>query len=119
MLKSAIKHAANEDQIRHRIVPPDVVTKWGERLEELKGNIMEIMREEKEEKQVCPEILLWTNRLIRVDQLRQAERYIQKGQNMLEHEVEIFSRPARTWFQSTKEKIAAKGQSAPWPGEPP
>ena len=29
---------------------------------------------------------------------------------MIEHEAEIFSRPARTWFQSEKEKQAAKGE---------
>lgn len=33
---------------------------------------------------------------------------IKKGQNMVEHEAEIFSRPARTWFQSGKEKQASK-----------
>ena len=31
-----------------------------------------------------------------------------KGRNMLEHESEIMSRPARTWFQTTVEKAAAK-----------
>jgi hypothetical protein len=29
---------------------------------------------------------------------------------MIEHEDEIFSRPARTWFQSEKAKQAAKGK---------
>lgn len=29
---------------------------------------------------------------------------------MIEHEEEIFSRPARTWFQSEKAKQAAKGK---------
>lgn len=37
---------------------------------------------------------------------------LKKGQNMVEHEAEIFSRPARTWFQSEKEKAASKGQCA-------
>jgi ATP-dependent RNA helicase DDX27 len=32
-----------------------------------------------------------------------------KGQNMIEHEKEIFSRPARTWFQSGKDKDKAGG----------
>lgn len=43
--------------------------------------------------------------------MRQAEMEIKKGQNMVEHEAEIFARPARTWFQSEKEKSAAKGTS--------
>lgn len=34
---------------------------------------------------------------------------LKKGENLIEHETEIFSRPARTWFQSEKEKSKAKG----------
>ena len=30
---------------------------------------------------------------------------------MIEHEAEIFSRPARTWFQTGKEKAKAEGES--------
>jgi ATP-dependent RNA helicase DDX27 len=43
--------------------------------------------------------------------MRQADMEIKKGQNMVEHEAEIFARPARTWFQSEKEKLASKGKS--------
>ena len=42
-------------------------------------------------------------------QMRQAEMELKKGQNMIEHKDEIFSRPARTWFQTTQEKRKAKG----------
>jgi ATP-dependent RNA helicase DDX27 len=52
MLKAAIKHGAEADQVRHRIVPPEAVAKWVEKLDELKGEISEILKEEKEEKQV-------------------------------------------------------------------
>jgi predicted RNA-binding protein with EMAP domain len=52
MLKAAIKHGSDADQIRHRIVPPEAVSKWAEKLEELKDEISEILKEEKEEKQV-------------------------------------------------------------------
>lgn len=34
---------------------------------------------------------------------------IRKGENMMEHEDEIYSRPARTWFQSEKDKKKAQG----------
>jgi hypothetical protein len=44
-------------------------------------------------------------------QLRQADMEVRKGQNMIEHEAEIFGRPARTWFQSEKEKKKAQGRS--------
>jgi len=52
VLKAAIKHSAGEDQVRHRVVPPDTVAKFAEKLESLKGEIAEVMKEEKEEKQV-------------------------------------------------------------------
>lgn len=52
MLKAAIKHGAGEDQVRHRVVPPDTVAKYTEKLESLKDEISEIMEEEKEEKLV-------------------------------------------------------------------
>ena len=52
MLKAAIKHSAGEDQVRHRLIPPDTVAKYAEKLEGLKGEIAEIMEEEKEEKLV-------------------------------------------------------------------
>lgn len=52
MLKAAIKHGAGEDKVRHRVVPPEAVSKWFEKLTELKDEISEILQEEKEEKQV-------------------------------------------------------------------
>ncbi|RXW22932.1 hypothetical protein EST38_g2903 [Candolleomyces aberdarensis] len=91
MLKAAIKHAAGEDQVRQRSVPTEVAQKFVEKLEDLKNEISEVMKEEKEEKQ-----------------LRRAEMELKKGENLIEHEAEIFSRPARTWFQSAKEKEKAK-----------
>lgn len=35
---------------------------------------------------------------------------LQKGQNMLDHKEEIYSRPARTWFQTANEKASAKNK---------
>jgi len=34
---------------------------------------------------------------------------LRKGENMVEHETEIYARPARTWFQSVKEKRKSEG----------
>jgi hypothetical protein len=45
--------------------------------------------------------------------MRTAEMELKKGQNMLEHEEEIFGRPKRTWFQTEKEKEKA---SSEWRG---
>ena len=92
MLKAVIKQAS-ADQIRHRIIPTDAVAAMSTKLDELKDDITDILKEEREEKL-----------------MRQADMELKKGQNMVEHEKEIFSRPARTWFQSEKDKQAAKGE---------
>ncbi|KAL4069605.1 P-loop containing nucleoside triphosphate hydrolase protein [Scleroderma yunnanense] len=94
ILKSAMKHSASDDDIRHRVIPVDVMLKWSKKVEELKSEVSAVLQEEKEEKQ-----------------LRQAEMELKKGHNMLEHEAEIFSRPARTWFQTEKERARAAGAS--------
>ncbi|KAH9064293.1 DEAD-domain-containing protein [Lactarius vividus] len=91
VLKAAIKRAAGEDQVRHRTVPWEIVARWSKKLESLKGEIAGVLTEEKEEKQ-----------------LRQAEMEVTKGQNILEHEAEIYSKPARTWFQTGKDKQQSK-----------
>ncbi|PPR05356.1 hypothetical protein CVT24_007970 [Panaeolus cyanescens] len=94
MLKSALKHSTAEDQIRHRTIPTEVLQQWVEKVAGYSSEITEIMKEEKEEKQ-----------------LRRAEMELKKGENMIEHEAEIFSRPARTWFQTGKEKEKAEALS--------
>jgi ATP-dependent RNA helicase DDX27 len=93
MLKAAIKQSPS-DQIRHRIIPAEAVSAMSAKLDELKDEIQDILKEEREEKM-----------------MRQADMELKKGQNMVEHEAEIFARPARTWFQSEKEKQAAKSES--------
>ncbi|KZT44346.1 DEAD-domain-containing protein [Sistotremastrum suecicum HHB10207 ss-3] len=94
MLKAAIKHSSGEDTVRHRVVPPESILLCSKKLDNIKSEIEAVLAEEKEEKG-----------------LRKAEMELKKGQNMLEHEKEIFSRPARTWFQSAKEKEAAASKS--------
>ena len=93
MLKAAIKHAATEDQVRHRMLPVEVVRQWSDKLVELKDEVSEVLHEEREEKQI-----------------RQVEMELKKGQNVIDHQDEIFSRPARTWFQSKKDKQSAQGE---------
>jgi ATP-dependent RNA helicase DDX27 len=53
MLKAAIKHGVGNDHIRHRILPQETVAKWAKVLEGMKGELEEVLREEKEEKHVC------------------------------------------------------------------
>ena len=92
MLKAAIKHASDVDRVRHRTLPLEQVAQWATKLEELNDEVAAILKEENEEKAV-----------------RQAEMELKKGENMIEYEKEIFSRPARTWFQSEKKNLNAKG----------
>lgn len=95
MLKAVIKHSSDADKVKHRTLPSDHVAISATKLSEIKDEVAEVLKEEKEEKAI-----------------RQAEMELKKGENMLEHEKEIFSRPARTWFQSEKDKQNAKGRYA-------
>ncbi|KAF9972945.1 nucleolar DEAD-box protein required for synthesis of 60S ribosomal subunit [Actinomortierella ambigua] len=96
LLKMAIKNA-DKKLVKHRVIPQDVITRYRERVESMTEQVKEVMSEEKEEKA-----------------LRQAEMEMRKSHNMLEHEEEIYSRPAKTWFQTDAEKksAAAAGKSA-------
>ncbi|KAG0237065.1 nucleolar DEAD-box protein required for synthesis of 60S ribosomal subunit [Actinomortierella wolfii] len=96
LLKMAIKNA-DKKLVKHRVIPQDVITRYRERVESMTEQVKEVLAEEKEEKAI-----------------RQAEMEMRKSQNLLEHEEEIYSRPAKTWFQTEAEKksAAAAGKAA-------
>lgn len=108
MLKTVIKHSVG-DNIRHRIIPTDVLTRWVKKMVNLKPEVASILQEEKEEKQVCPVLVIFSSASHFNVQIRRAEMELRKSQNMIDHEAEIFSRPARTWFQTEKERSKAAG----------
>ena len=83
MLKAAIKHASDVDKVQHRTLPSEQVARWATKLEELNNEVAAILEDEKEEMAI-----------------RQAQMELKKCENIIEHEKEMFSRPARTWFQS-------------------
>ena len=83
MLKVAIKHALDVDKVQHRTLPSEQVARWATKLEELNDKVAAILEEEKEEMAI-----------------HQAQMEIKKGESMIEHEKDMFSCPARTWFQS-------------------
>ncbi|KAI1317692.1 nucleolar DEAD-box protein required for synthesis of 60S ribosomal subunit [Mortierella claussenii] len=89
LLKMAIKNA-DKKTVKHRVIPQDVITRYRERVEGLTESVKEIMAEEKEDKA-----------------MRQAEMEMKKSNNLLKHEDEIYSRPAKTWFQTADEKKLA------------
>lgn len=94
LLKTILKKSPPE-QVKHRLVPADVLSHIADKIAEFKPDVDAVLQEEKEERA-----------------LRQAEMELKKGTNMLEHRDEIMSRPKRTWFQTEKEKKAAKTASA-------
>jgi len=88
LLKEVVKRGKVD--LQQRKVPPQAVALWQHRVESLQRDCIQVMAQEREEKE-----------------LRKAEMEAQKAANMIEHEDEIYARPARTWFQSTKEKKEA------------
>ena len=92
-LKQVIKHAA--DVVKTRTVPPESVSYWVDRIAALEPQVAEVLQEEGEEKAI-----------------RVAEMEANKANNLLEHAEEIKSRPARSWFQTEKEKKEIREQSA-------
>lgn len=93
LLKMAIKNA-DKRTVKNRVIPQDVITRYRERVEGLTEGVKEVMAEEKEDKA-----------------LRQAEMEMRKSSNLLKHEDEIYSRPAKTWFQTADEKKLAAGKA--------
>jgi len=96
MLKAAIKQSASS-QIHNRVIPSTAIQSCAKKLEALRSEVGEVLNEEKEEKAI-----------------RQADMEVTKGQNMIQHEEEIFGRPKRVWFQTEKEKQKAKGGFRPF-----
>ncbi|KAI9323735.1 P-loop containing nucleoside triphosphate hydrolase protein [Dichotomocladium elegans] len=91
MLKMAIKSASAGSQVKNRVIPAETIQKYKKKVDALAPQIQEILQEEKEERAI-----------------REAEMKVHKSENMLKHAQEIYSRPARTWFQSNQEKKAKK-----------
>lgn len=92
VVKAAVKAGkAQGAKVASRIVAPDDADKWQTQIDGMGEEITEIMQEEKEEKQ-----------------LAHAEMEVTKGENLLQHEAEIKSRPKRTWFETQHEKAKAK-----------
>ena len=91
-LKQVLKHA--RDVVCTRTVPPESVAHWVNRLSDLESEISAVMREEAEEKA-----------------LRVTEMELHKASNLMEHRDEIMSRPARSWFQTSKERQALKDEA--------
>ncbi|KZF24119.1 DEAD-domain-containing protein [Xylona heveae TC161] len=92
IVKAAVKTGRNQGaKIVSRLIGPSEADKWAQKVEAMGTEIEEILKEEKQEKQ-----------------LAQAEMHVKRGENLIAHEEEIKSRPRRTWFESEKQKQASK-----------
>lgn len=75
-----------------------MVVRHRDKIRSLEGEIKAILKQEEEEKQ-----------------LRLSEMEINKARNLVEHEAEILSRPARTWIQGEGQRKRGAGQDASQP----
>jgi ATP-dependent RNA helicase DDX27 len=94
MLKEVVKRA--RAPVKSRIIPAGVISKYKDKLKAIEKDIKDILKQEEQEKQI-----------------RRAEMEVNKAKNMIEHEQEIFSRPARTWFEPKTGRTGKKRPSAP------
>jgi ATP-dependent RNA helicase DDX27 len=92
VVRAAVKAAKSQGaKIMSRIIDAADADKWQAKVDEMEEEIEEIYEEEREEKQ-----------------LAQAEMQVKRGENIIEHEAEIMSRPKRTWFGTETDKKKAK-----------
>ncbi|KAL2136594.1 hypothetical protein VTI74DRAFT_2899 [Chaetomium olivicolor] len=92
VVKAAVKAGkAQGAKIISRVIDPADADKWQAQVDEMEEEIEEVLREEKEEKQ-----------------LAQVEMQVKKGENLIKYEEEINSRPKRTWFETQQDKKKAK-----------
>ena len=92
VVKAAVKTGkAQKAQIRQRTVAPAEADAWQARLEALQDEVEAVLREEKEERA-----------------LQQVDRDLARADNIVKYEDEIKARPKKTWFESEKDKLAAR-----------
>lgn len=92
VVKAAVKAGkAQGAKIISRVIESSEADTLQAQIDEMDDEIVEIMQEEKEEKQ-----------------LAHAEMQVKKGENLIQHREEIKSRPRRTWFETEHDKKKAK-----------
>ena len=80
-----------KDGLTARVVPPAIVARWSKWVERVEPAVRDVLKQERAEQE-----------------LRQAEMEVQKADNMLKYRSDIYSRPAKTWFQTEEEKMNDK-----------
>lgn len=92
LLKGIAKRA--QGQLSARIVPPSVIGKWRAWIDSLEKAVKAVLKEEKQEKE-----------------MRLAEMELSKASNIMQHSDDIYSRPARTWFQNEGQKRESRAKA--------
>lgn len=92
VVKAAVKAGkAQGAKISSRVIESGEVDQFQAQVDELADEVEMIQAEEKEEKQ-----------------MQAVEMQVAKGENLIRHEDEIKARPKRTWFETERDKEAAK-----------
>ncbi|KAK9787623.1 hypothetical protein WJX73_001953 [Symbiochloris irregularis] len=81
-------------KLLERSLPAPTVASWSAKVTRCEDKLQAILQGEREERA-----------------LRKAEMEAQKAANMMEYEDEIQARPARTWFQTEKQKRSRQAQA--------
>lgn len=92
VLKAVAKRASGK--LVARVVPASVVGKWKAWVDGVQAAVKAVLKEEQQERE-----------------LRMAEMEVNKVKNIAKYSEDIYSRPAKTWFQSEQEKKADKGRT--------
>ncbi|PKY09076.1 DEAD-domain-containing protein [Aspergillus campestris IBT 28561] len=92
VVKAAVRAGKSQGaKIVSRVVEQSVADSWSKKVDDLEEEVEAVLEEEKLEKQ-----------------LSQAEMQVTRGENLIKHEAEIKSRPKRTWFETERDKKAAR-----------
>ncbi|KAL6758791.1 P-loop containing nucleoside triphosphate hydrolase protein [Haematococcus lacustris] len=92
LIKEVVKRTKAD--VQQRVVPPAAVAQWQAKVEGAEADLARVIQEERYERE-----------------MRRAEMEANKMQNMLDHEAEIQGRPARTWFQTERQKRDVRSAS--------
>ena len=88
LVKAVIKQAKNP--VKHRIIPPDIVDKYKNKLKSFEADIEQILEEERQEREIA-----------------KIENQANRAENILK---DSDSKDDRVWFQTKKERQKEKGK---------
>lgn len=91
VLKAVAKRA--NSNLAARVVPAAVIGKWKAWVDSVESAVRSILKEEREEREI-----------------RMAEMEVNKANNMIKFSNDIYSRPAKSWFQTEDQKRTEKGK---------